>query len=84
MPSVEPAPQIILRRHEVLAMVGVSASTLSRIIKQGDFPTQIKLSTHRVGWLKSEVDAWFAAKQARETPASGAPGDLDDDDELYF
>ncbi len=65
-------------------MVGVSASTLSRIIKQGDFPSQIKLSTHRVGWLKSEVDAWFAAKQARETPSPEASDDLDNEDELDF
>ena len=34
-------------------------STIYRLISQGDFPRQIKLSERSSGWLQSEVDQWL-------------------------
>ena len=41
----------ILRRAEVLSMLGVSGPTLWRWVRDGNFPSQIILSPGSVGWL---------------------------------
>ena len=41
-----------------------SRSTLWRMWRKGDFPKPISISPGRVGWLKSEVDAWKALRAA--------------------
>lgn len=42
----------------------VSRPTLWRMWRKGDFPKPISISPGRVGWLKSEVDAWKASRAA--------------------
>ncbi len=49
----------ILKLIEVKKTTGLSGSTIYRLISQGDFPKQIKLSERSSGWLKSEVDQWL-------------------------
>jgi len=51
--------QQILKLTEVKLITGLSGSTIYRLISQGDFPKQIKLSERSSGWLKSEVDQWL-------------------------
>lgn len=48
----------IIRITEVMAMTGLSRSGIYAAIKEGTFPTQIKLSVRSSGWLESEVIAW--------------------------
>ncbi|MFL9996727.1 AlpA family transcriptional regulator [Paraburkholderia sediminicola] len=50
---------IILRLRDVQAKTGLSRSTIYDAVAKGDFPKQVPLSTRRVGWLASEVDAWI-------------------------
>lgn len=54
--------QRIIRLPEVKTRTGQSRSTLYQQIKEGKFPSPIKLTTHAVGWIESEVDAWIAAR----------------------
>ena len=51
--------QQILKLTEVKLITGLSGSTIYRLISQGDFPKQIKLSERSSGWLQSEVDQWL-------------------------
>ena len=51
--------QQILKLLEVKKTTGLSGSTIYRLISQGDFPKQIKLSERSSGWLQSEVDQWL-------------------------
>ncbi|MGZ5918342.1 MAG: helix-turn-helix transcriptional regulator, partial [Hyphomicrobium sp.] len=44
----------------VLELTSLSRSTLYREIAGGRFPKPHKLSLGRVGWLRSEVEAWMA------------------------
>lgn len=44
----------------VLERTSLSRSTLYREIARGQFPKPHKLSAARVGWLRSEVEAWMA------------------------
>jgi prophage regulatory protein len=54
----------VLRKPEVLAMTSLSASTLDRLERAGDFPSRRRLGPHSVGWLNSEVQAWVAERPA--------------------
>ena len=49
---------IFIRKPVVLKMTGLPYSTLDYMIKNGTFPTQVKLSERSVAWVESEVKAW--------------------------
>ena len=51
--------QQILKLTEVKNTTGLSGSTVYRLISQGDFPKQIKLSERSSGWLESEIEQWI-------------------------
>jgi prophage regulatory protein len=50
----------IIRLSTVLALTGLSRSTLYRKIAEGTFPAQLKISVHGAGWHQSAVDRWIA------------------------
>ena len=62
----------ILRRAEVLEIVGVSNPTLWRWIRDGNFPSQIIMSPGRVGWIASEVQAWIESRPRFHTDDKAA------------
>ena len=49
----------IKRLNDTKAIVGLSRSTIYAMIKSGDFPRPINLSSHSVGWLSSDLDKWI-------------------------
>ena len=51
----------LLRLPQVLAMVGLSKSTLYRKVKAGLFPAPIKLSGNLVVWKQEVVMEWIAS-----------------------
>nr|WP_314540861.1 AlpA family transcriptional regulator [uncultured Massilia sp.] len=60
----------IIRITEVMAMTGLSRSGIYAAIKEGTFPTQIKLSVRSSGWLESEVIAWRDKRPRGSQPGS--------------
>lgn len=50
---------MMLKRVDMLKMVGLGYSTVWRLERAGDFPARRRLSAGRVGWLQSEVQAWI-------------------------
>lgn len=52
-------PDRILRLKPVLARTGLTRSTLYRKMKQGKFPSNIKLSERCTGWRESAVTDWM-------------------------
>ena len=48
---------------EVSKLLGISVSTINRLIKKGDFPKKIKISPRRMFFLKTEIDEWINAKR---------------------
>jgi len=54
--------QRIIRRDELLMLVGLSDATIWRMEKAGRFPRRIQLGRNSVGWLSDEVDAWMREK----------------------
>lgn len=58
MPATDP----IIRPRELPEHVGLSKATVQRLINRGDFPRPLRLSPGAVGWRKSTLDAWLAAR----------------------
>lgn len=52
----------IIRRPAVRGKVGLSDTSIWRLIQSGGFPKPIALGTRAVGWIESEVDAWLEAR----------------------
>ena len=52
----------ILRRPEVVRLVGVSQATLYRLISRGMFPRPVRVSTRLTGWRSDEVEDWLVSR----------------------
>ena len=48
-------PNRLVPRAEVLETLGVSNSTLWRMIQAGEFPPPVEISARRKGWPSSEL-----------------------------
>lgn len=68
--------KVILRRSQVLDLVGLSQSAMYRLIANGDFPRPIILSGRTsgrpaVGWVSTEVLAWIEERIAMRDSSHG-------------
>lgn len=52
----------ICRWHTVKAVTGLSRSTCWRLMKTGDFPQSVKLSSRAVGWRKTDIEKWVSSR----------------------
>ena len=52
-----------LNIKEVSELLGISVSTINRLIKRGDFPQKIKISQKRMIFMKREIDEWIKSKK---------------------
>ena len=53
-----------LNIEEVSNLLGISISTINRLIKKGDFPPKIKLSPGRKVFMKKEIEVWIDNKRS--------------------
>ncbi|CAN2526272.1 helix-turn-helix transcriptional regulator [Burkholderia pseudomallei] len=51
----------VLRIIDVIEAVGVKKSTIYQWVKDGKFPSPLRLGTRSVGWRQSDVESWLAA-----------------------
>ena len=49
--------------QEVSEFLGISISTINRLVKEGDFPPKVKLSPRRMVFMKREIDEWIESKR---------------------
>ncbi|HAS3030137.1 TPA: helix-turn-helix transcriptional regulator [Vibrio parahaemolyticus] len=49
----------LIRLSEVLAMTGLSRSSMYRSIEEKQFPEQVQLGGRSVAWVESEVQEWI-------------------------
>jgi prophage regulatory protein len=59
--SIKTAGEII-RRKELCKITGLSMTTLWRWEREGSFPARIRLTSHSVGWRRSEIEEWLATR----------------------
>lgn len=48
---------------EVSELLGISVSTINRLIKNRDFPQKIKLSPGRTVFMKNDIEEWITRKR---------------------
>jgi prophage regulatory protein len=58
----------IIRKQELLKMIGLSDATVWRKEREGTFPKRLKLGGNSCGWFESEINGWMkqlsAAREA--------------------
>ncbi len=59
-----PSINTVVRCKEVLAMTGLSRSTLWRLQQDGRFPKPFAISPGTKGWLRSVIEAWLQERAA--------------------
>ena len=52
----------ILRLPHVIALTGLSRSTLYLYMQKQQFPNQVKLGPRAIGWVEDEVVEWMRAR----------------------
>jgi prophage regulatory protein len=52
----------ILRKPAVQERTGLSESTIARMVKRGDFPAPVQISSRTVGWKSDLVDEWINSR----------------------
>ena len=52
-----------LTMKEVSDLLGISVSTIDRLIKRGQFPPKVKLSPRRIVFMKFEIEEWIKEKR---------------------
>ncbi len=48
-----------IRLKEVMALCGISRTSIYDAMKAGQFPAKVKLGGRSSAWIKSEVDDWI-------------------------
>ena len=48
---------------EASEMLGISVSTINRLIKRGKFPPKVKITPRRIVFMKNEIEAWIKSKR---------------------
>ena len=48
---------------EVSKLIGLSVSTINRLIKKGEFPSKVKLSPRRIIFMRYEIQEWIDNKK---------------------
>lgn len=67
-PEAHPRPVgRLLPLAEVERETSLDHATIYRRIKAGTFPDRIRISTNRVAWSETDIEAW--KQQARAAPA---------------
>ena len=54
----------IIRKPQLLGMIGLSDPTVWRLERAGKFPRRIKLGSNSIGWIEFEVFQWLETKAA--------------------
>ena len=53
----------IMRNKEVQKALGISRTTIHRMVKSGEFPKPISLGKRTKVWLWDEVEEWLERKK---------------------
>jgi len=59
--------QLVYRIGDLQRVIGLSKWTVYKLMKMGDFPHPIQLTSKAVGWRASDVEKWVIDRQAANT-----------------
>jgi len=52
----------ILRMREVIQRIGLSRSTIYKLMENDKFPRPMKLGSQAIGWRDSDIETWIASR----------------------
>ena len=52
----------VIKLKTVIQLTSLSSATIYRLIKNGEFPKQLKLAERSSGWLLEEINDWLESK----------------------
>jgi len=64
MRTPEPKPRRFLTQHQVCERVGLSRSTIYKMMSKGTFPPSHKITEYAIRWLESDIDGFIEAALA--------------------
>ena len=44
---------------EISKLIGLSVSTINRLVKKGEFPSKVKISARKIVFIKKEIEEWI-------------------------
>ena len=53
----------IIRPKELANMLSINISTLYKMQSDGQLPAKVKVSSHAVGWLRSDIEEWLSQRK---------------------
>jgi predicted DNA-binding transcriptional regulator AlpA len=53
----------IIRPKELAKMLSLSIPTIYRMYNEGQLPPKVKISSHAVGWLRSDIEEWLLLRK---------------------
>ena len=59
-----------LRLPDVIRAVGVSRSTIYKLIEAGRFPASFRIAPRCAVWRETEVSAWLESRSRHNQPSS--------------
>ena len=68
------ATKRFIRRPELVAKVGLCATTIFNLERAGKFPKHILLTPRVAVWDETEVDAWMRDQMTKAAPPARVPG----------
>src|SRR5262245_61370688 len=60
----DPATPRALRILDVSKRVGLSRSSIWKMVKEGDFPAPCRLSRRSVGWFELDIEPWLRSRRS--------------------
>ena len=48
-----------LTMKDVSVLLGISVSTINRLIKKGEFPPKVKISPRRIVFMRYQIEQWI-------------------------
>ena len=64
----------LIRRKEVLKLIGLSSATQWRLERAGLFPARVRLGKASVAWHLGEIEEWIQARERVQARPAGAWG----------
>jgi prophage regulatory protein len=55
-------PIRMLRLAQVLDTTGLGKTKIYELQSKGEFPMRVKITSHTVGWVEEEVQAWLVSR----------------------
>ncbi len=55
---------VVLSMNDVVERLGMSRSTINRMVDEGTFPKPTKLGARRIGWRAAAISEWLEGREA--------------------